>query len=159
MDAARLLEELGFDDKSNGHKAPLAEDHGQGDDDDEPLDDQEARRYRRPAATINYLATDRLDQQFTVSVLGRTMSRPTGRSWANLQKTTRYLKEHGEVVYEYFEAQVGEVRELVGSSDSDRAGCKRRSRRSTRGGWVTLGNRQATLISVIVGGSGVSLSG
>lgn len=162
---ARLLEELGFDDKTKGHVAPLAKDHGEVDDDDEPLDDQEARRYRRLAATINDLATDRPDLQCTASVLGRTMSRPIGRSWTNLKKTARYLKEHWEVVYEYFAAQAGEVQELVRFWDLVRAGCKI-SRRSTSGGMVTLGggyfrswaDRQATICSAIVGGSGISLS-
>lgn len=62
---ARLLEELGFDDKTKGHEAAPAKDHDEGDDDNEPLDDQEARRYRRRAPTINDLATDRPDLQFT----------------------------------------------------------------------------------------------
>ena len=69
--------------------------------DDEELDAHEARRFRRMAATINYLASARLDLQFTASILGRTMARPTTRSWSNLKKAARYLKEHPRVKYEW----------------------------------------------------------
>ena len=148
----KIMDELGFDDSTKSLDTPLAKDHDNDDGDDEPLDDQEAKRYRRLAATVNYLATDRPDLQFTASVLGRTMARPTERSWGNLKKVARYLKGHVKVVYEFPEAEGKDVQDLVGYSDSDWAGCKR-SRRSTSGGLVTLGggvlrswsNRQATV--------------
>ena len=116
------------------------------------LDNVEAKRYRRLAATINYLAMDRPDLQFTASVLGRTMARPTERSWANLKRAARYLKAHLAVVLEYPDAELIDVKMAVAYSDSDWAGCKA-SRRSTSGGMVTLGgallrswsNRQATI--------------
>ena len=77
------------------------------------------------AATINCLASDRPDLQFTASMLGRTMARPTTQSWSNLKKAARYLKEHPRVKYEYHDVTMDEVKELVGYSDSDWAGCKR----------------------------------
>lgn len=151
--AARVMYELGFDDSTKGLDMPVAKNHDEeGEDDDEPLDVHEAKRYRRLAATINYLAVDRPDLQFTASVLGRTMARPTARGWTNLKKAARYLKEHPQVKYEYYEAEEQDVQTVVGYSDSDWAGCKK-SRRSMSGGLATLGgavlkswaNRQATV--------------
>lgn len=55
-----------------GHDAPLAKNHDDDDGDDEPLSDQDARRYRRLAATVSHLAPDRPDLQFTASVLSST---------------------------------------------------------------------------------------
>ena len=149
----KILEELGFDDKTKGMDMPVTKDHDDVQpEDDERLDSVEAKRYRRLAATINYLAADRPDLQYTASVLGRSMSNPTARSWANLKRAARYLKAHPTVVLEYPEAELVDVKMLVAYSDSDWAGCKR-SRRSTSGGLVVLGgsvlrswsNRQATI--------------
>ena len=146
-----ILFELGFDENTKGLDMPTAKDHdAEGGEDDEELDAHEARRYRRTAATINYLASDRPDLQFTASMLGRTMARPA--SWSNLKKAARYLKEHSRVKYEYHDVTMDEVKELVGYSDSDWAGCKR-SRRSMSGGMTVVGgaviklwsNRQATV--------------
>ena len=97
-------------------------------------------------ATINNLASDMPDLQFTASMLGRTMARPTTRSWSKFKKAARYLK------YEYHDVTMDEVKVLVDYSDSDWAGCKR-SRRSMSGGIIVVGgavikswsNRQATV--------------
>ena len=61
---------------------------------DAELDKSMAKAYRRVSATVNYLALDRPDLQFAAGVLGRTASRPTARSWANLKKVGRYLVSH-----------------------------------------------------------------
>jgi hypothetical protein len=151
--ATRIMDELGFDEGTKGVDMPIKKGHDEGDyENDEPLDTAEAKRYRRLAATINYLAVDRPDLQFTASVLGRTMAKPTERSWANLKRAARYLKAHATVVLEYPEAEAVDVKTIVAYSDSDWAGCKT-SRRSTSGGLVTLGgsilrswsNRQSTI--------------
>ena len=76
----KILEELGFDSDTKGVDMPIKKDHDDDPESDELLDNVEARRYRRLAATINYLPADRPDVQFTASVLGRTMSKPTERS-------------------------------------------------------------------------------
>ena len=90
-----ILFELGFDENTKGLDMPTAKDYdAEGGEDDEELDAHEARRYRRMAATINYLASDRPDLQFTASTLGRTMARLITRCWSNLNKAVRYLKEH-----------------------------------------------------------------
>ena len=135
-----ILFELGFDENTKGLGMPTPKDYdAAGGEDDEGLDAHEARRYRRMAATINYLASDKPDLQFTASMLGRTMARPTTRSWSNLKKAARYLKEHPRVKYEYHDVTMDDVKELVGYSDSDWAGCKR-SRRSMSGGMTVIGS-------------------
>ena len=149
----KIMDELGFDGDTKGIDMAIKKNYDDGDlEADELLDNAEAKRYRRLAATINYLAMDRPDLQFTASVLGRTMARPTERSWANLKRAARYLKAHPTVILEYPEAELIDVKMAVAYSDSDWAGCKA-SRRSTSGGMVTLGgavlrswsNRQATI--------------
>ena len=62
------------------------------------------------AATINYLASDRPDLQYTANMLGRTMAKPTTRSWSNLKKAARCLKEHPRVKYEYHDVTMDEVK-------------------------------------------------
>ena len=72
----KILFELGFDENIKGLDMPTAKDYdAEGGEDDEELDAHQSRRYRRMAATINYLASDRPDLQFTASMLGRTMAR------------------------------------------------------------------------------------
>jgi len=104
---------------------------------DRELEPHEARRYRSLAATINFLALDRPDLQFTAGVLGRTMAKPTVRSWSNLKKTGRYLVAHPRVVYKYFPCGLGDARELLAYGDSDWAGCHS-TRKSVSGGAATL---------------------
>ena len=106
-----ILFELGFDKNTKGLDMPTAKDYdAEGCEDDEELDAHEARRYRRMAAAINYLASDRPDLQFTASMLGRTMAKPTTRSWSNLKKAARYLKEHPRVKYEYHDVTMDEMK-------------------------------------------------
>jgi hypothetical protein len=112
---------------------------------------QQAKVYRSLAATVNFLASDRPDLQFAAGVLGRTMARPTTRSWSNLKKVGRYLLTHPRVVYKYFPCELDETKELVSFGDSDWAGC-RTTRKSVSGGAISLAgglikswsNRQAT---------------
>ena len=131
---------------------PIMKNHNEAVKSDEPLGHDEARRYRRLAATINYLAADRPDMQLVARGFGRTMASPARKSWANLKRAARYLKAYPKVMLEFPEAGEHDVQTIVGYSDSDWAGCKR-SRRSASGGIVTLGgavlrswsNRQATI--------------
>ena len=69
---------------------------------------------------MNYLALDRSDLQFAASVLGRTMARPTQRSWSNLKRVGRYLLSRPRVVFEYARVPERDVRRIIGYSDSDR---------------------------------------
>ena len=143
---------LGLQPTSKGLDSPLLKEECDAKEDDEVLDEKGAKSYRRLAAIANYLALDRPDLQYAVSVLGRTMSRPTQRSWANLKRVGRYLLSHPAAEYRFERVPEWEVSSFVCYSDSDWAGC-RASRRSTSGGLITLGggvvrswsNRQATI--------------
>ncbi len=86
------MSEMGLDEGSKGTKSPLPKEY-MPELDDVELDGVTAKRYRKLAATVNYLALDRPDLQFAASVLGRTAARPTERSWTNLKKVARYLIE------------------------------------------------------------------
>ena len=142
---------LGLQEDSKGSEFPLPRemDAAEG---DEELDAGMAKRYRRLAATVNYLALDRPDLQFTAGVLGRTAARPTTRSWANLKKVGRYLISHPAMTFRYTWCDSGAVSKVIVYTDSDWAGC-RVKRRSVSGGLATLGggvlkgwsNRQASV--------------
>jgi hypothetical protein len=80
---------------------------------------------------------DRPDLQFAASVLGRTLSRPTPRSWVMLKRVGRYLLKHPCMKFAYMKTSMEEATELIGYSDSDWAGC-RGTRRSTSGGIITV---------------------
>jgi hypothetical protein len=109
-----------------------------------------AKKYRRAAATVKYLALDRVDLQFAAGVLGRTAARPTIRMWSDLKKVARYLVSHPRVVLKFDTCRWQEVPGLIAYSDIDWAVCKT-SRWSASGGIIVLGgcavkcwsNRQA----------------
>ena len=146
-----IVADLNLDADSKGSDLPLPREYDAMEDDVE-LDEGLAKEYRRLAATVNYLALDRPDLQFTAGVLGRTAARPTERSWSNLKKVGRYLLKHPRVVFRYGPCGEEEARQLTTFGDSDWAGCKA-SRRSVSGGVATLGgafvkgwsNRQVTV--------------
>ncbi len=122
---------------SKGSEVPLPK-GCDAEDEDQELEADEGRLYRKLAATVKYLALDRSDLQFAASALRRTMPRPTQRSWSNLKWVGRYLLSHPRVVFECTRVPERDVRRIVGYSDSDWAGCKA-SRRSVSGGMMTLG--------------------
>jgi hypothetical protein len=133
----RVIEEMGLQGDSKGVDVPVGKESEDGEE-SVALGTSEAARFRRIAATINYIALDRPDLQFTASVLGRSMSKPTEKSWMALKRAARYLVKHPRMQYVYHRTTVEEVQEMVGYSDSDWAGCKG-TRRSMSGGVVTLG--------------------
>jgi hypothetical protein len=145
------LKGLGLLEDSKGVKVPVEKDDGEEDESDE-LDIQQAKVYRSLTATVNYMAADRPDLQFAASVLSRTMSRPTEKSWSRLKRVGRYLVVHPTVTYEFWAEDMESIKEIVAWSDSDWAGC-RTTRRSMSGGLITVGNgvvkswanRQATV--------------
>ena len=146
-----IVKELGLQRDSKGSELPLPRDMDAADEDEE-LDGDTARRYRRLAATVNYLALDRPDLQYTAGVLGRTAARPTTRSWANLKRVGRYLISHPVMTFAYSSCDIEAVTRVIVFTDSDWAGC-RVKRRSVSGGLATLGgavlkgwsNRQASV--------------
>ena len=84
--ARTIVADLNLQDDSKGSDVPSPRDYEAVDGDIE-LDEYQAKQYRRIASTVNFLALDRPDLQFTAGVLGRTVGKPTERSWSNLQKT------------------------------------------------------------------------
>ena len=67
-----IVADLSLQTDSKGSDVPLARDYEAVDGDIE-LDEYEAKQYRRIASTVNYLALDRPDLQFTAGVLGWTV--------------------------------------------------------------------------------------
>ena len=145
-----IIKGVGLEEDSNGTDVALPCEY-EAEEGDLELSVQQAKVYRSLAATVNFLASDRPDIQFAAGVLGRTMARPSTRSWANLKKVGRYLQAHPRVVYKYFPCELDEARVLMSFGDSDWAGCKT-TRKSVSGGAISLAgglikswsNRQAT---------------
>ena len=94
-----VIREMGLEAESKGLDVPVlaGTECAEGED----LDAAGIAKYRRIAATVNYLAMDRPDLQFTASVLGRSMSRPTKESMAALKRAARYLLKHPTMRYVY----------------------------------------------------------
>ena len=130
-----VIREMGLEEGSKGFDIPvLAEKECT---EGKELDAAGVAKYRRLAATVNYLAMDRPDLQFAASVLGRSMSRPTENSMAALKRAARYLLKHPSVRYIYQSVDLEQAKVIEGFSDSDWAGC-RATRRSMSGGVVSI---------------------
>ena len=108
-----------------------------GEHEEEPLEPQEARRYRSIAARLNFLAADRADVQYCIKEGCRDMSRPTQGSWGMLKRIVRYLIRAPRLVQQF--ARQPLPAELQVWSDSDYAGCSK-TRKSTSGGVIRLGD-------------------
>lgn len=144
--SAKIMNELGFNDNTEGREAPLAKSHDEDDGDDEPLNDPDAKRCRRLATTVNYLEADRPELQFTTSVLGRTMAKPTEKVWKF---------EDAKVKYEFPDVEAGGC----GSWSGTRTPSGRDVRRvggAQAGGLVTLGGGVAVVVESA--GDGVDTS-
>ena len=98
---------------------------------------EDATQHRALTARGNYLAQDRSDIQYAIKELSRGMATPTVGDRKQLKKLGRYLLERPRIVTEYNYQE--EVKEIVGWSDSDYAGC-RRTRKSTSGGAMMMGS-------------------
>ena len=131
-----IVKELGLNEDSKGLDVPIDKESDDGDE-GEPLAGNQAKAYRRLAATVNYLALDRPDVQFSASVLSRTMACPTTKGWAMLKRVGRYLLSHPTLIFEYHRVGIEDAGLLVGHSDSDWAGC-RGARRSMSGGTISV---------------------
>ena len=111
-------------------------------DNQQRLDDRDARKYRELAARANYLAQDRMDIQFATKEICRGMCNPTKGDLKKLRRLGRYLKSVPRVVVKYC-WQV-DVEDMSGFSDSDFAGC-RHTAKSTSGGIVLRGKHYIKL--------------
>ena len=98
------------------------------------LSESEATKFRGLAAKVNFLAQDCPDLQFPAKEVCRDMSFPTVASWARLKRLARYLVTR-TVIFQHEWQDEGKLMLIA----SDWAGC-RRTRKSTSGGAVLIGN-------------------
>ena len=107
--------------------------------DNEPLEPDEARRYRAAAARLNFLAQDRPDLCVASCVASTTMANPVRGSWASLKRVCGYLQDKRTVslFFEWQSVPVDE-RTLILQTDSDWATCPR-TRKSRSGGAIWHG--------------------
>ena len=98
---------------------------------------EKAAEYRSLSAPANYLASDRVDIQYAVKEICRSMSDPTVGDRRKLKRLARYLVGRPRLISE-FKYQY-RCHEVDGYSDSDWAGCKATGK-STSGGVVVLGS-------------------
>ena len=131
-----LLEESGMED-CKSLSLPLAREDEQLNDDnkgpqqeEKEMDVNHAKKFRRAAARLNYLALDRPDIAVAVNRLARCMAKPLVQDELALKRVLRYLKGRPRCQIT-FRTQ-DPVTKLVALSDSDWAGC-RRTRKSTSG--------------------------
>jgi hypothetical protein len=134
--ATMIIEAMGLDERSKGLSCPYDKTE-QPEDEGEDMDKAEASEFRALAARANFLALDRLDIQFAVKELCRSMSAPKQGNWGSLKRLARYLLERPRVIWNFTNDQ-GSSMTLEVYSDSDWAGC-RKSRKSTSGGVIVLG--------------------
>ena len=87
-------------------------------------------------AKCNYLALDRPDSIFATKEISRRMSKPCKDDWIAVRRLGRYLKGRPRAVIWYRWSE--EYKQVEAYTDSDWAGC-RRTRRSTTGGAITIG--------------------
>jgi hypothetical protein len=123
----KVMEALGFDDRSKGLTVS-----GRVENESEEsveLVGPAATQFKAVAARLNYLA-------HAAKEVCREMAGPTERSWQRLKVLARFLLERLAVVWKYSWQE--DCQELVIYSDSDWDG-RRRTRRSTSGGVVTIG--------------------
>ena len=108
------------------------------------LSREQVRQYRGIAARGNFLAMDRGDLIYSVKECSRSMANPVSADWQKLVRLGRYLLFKPRVVnwYKYQE----EPEHLSTYTDSDWAGC-RKTRRSTSGGCIMLGNHMVKMWS------------
>ena len=101
------------------------------------MDPEQAAKYRRTAAKLNYASLDNPTIAFAAKEASRTMSAPRMGDDVKIKRILRYLQRTATATY-LFEWQDAPAH-LDGYTDSDWAGCKR-TRRSTSGGVVLHGS-------------------
>jgi len=102
---------------------------------EEPLGEEETRRYRGAAARANYLGQDRADIAYPAKECCRRMAQPRKKDWDALVRIARYLKGKPRVVYDYPWQRHEQLMTYV---DTDFAGCLATCR-STSGGCAMRG--------------------
>ena len=102
----------------------------------EPMNPQDATRFRGLAARCNYLAQDRVDLQYACKEVSRRMAKPRCQDWQLLKRIGRYLV--GAPRFEQIFKWDGRPAHVDVYTDSDWAGCKTTCR-STSGGAMLWG--------------------
>ena len=115
--------------------------HGQvidDNDNDELLDNEDARLYRWVAARLHYIAPDRPDISYAVKESASSMSAPRRGDLRRLKKIGRYLIGHPRLISKFKWQSMPTT--VTTFTDSDWAGCARSAKStSTSGGAVCLG--------------------
>ena len=99
-----LAKEVNLDEDSKGLDAPIEKEiieEGSVEDESDPLEAGEARKYRAVAATMNYLALDRSDINYAAKEICRTMSKPRQSGWAKIKRLVRYLVAHPRLIWRF----------------------------------------------------------
>jgi hypothetical protein len=103
-----------------------------------PMDPDDAWKYRRGTARVNYMAQDRPDLRVAAKMISQSMADPQMGDEVSLKRVIRYLKSFPECV---FNMNFQDTKPpLVIMSDSDWAGDEE-TRKSTSGGLVRYGGR------------------
>ena len=133
-----LLERFGLEGRSKALEHNGEADSGDPIDEeqDELLGWSEATEYRAAVARLNFLGQDSPDVQFPAKELSKDMSSPRRSSWARLKKAVRFLVGRARVRWKFKWQE--EATEICVFADSDWGG-DRRSRKSTSGGAIMLG--------------------
>ena len=132
----RVLTALGLSEDSKslgvtGKKEVPGEEEGDG-----PRVMGDDKEFRSLVASVNYMATDQPDIQYSCKEACREMSAPTEGAWVKLKRLARYLVGRTEAVWKFpWKDGHGGWRVFV---DSDWAG-DQATRKSTSGGAVMLG--------------------
>ena len=96
-----IVHELGLAESKPVSTPGETESRQEDEDDEEPLDEGTASKYRALAARANYLAGDRTDLMYAVKEVCRHMSNPTIGAWRKLKRLGRYLKGNARVAARY----------------------------------------------------------
>ena len=87
-----IVQQLGLGGKAATVTTPGTRQEAIGQEDDEELNQEDAKQYRRLAARASFLAQHRPDIQYSVQEIARIVSRPTRKAWQLLKIRGRYLK-------------------------------------------------------------------
>jgi hypothetical protein len=105
------------------------------DDPRKPMDSNDAWKFRRGAARVNYMAQDRVDLAVAAQRLSQCMARPCEGDELALKRVIRYLKGHPSCSMLF--AYQGDKAPMTIMTDSDWAG-DAATRKSTSGGIIRI---------------------
>ena len=110
--AKMICEAMGLEEWSKGLSCPYEKSEQIGEEGEE-MSKEDATEYRALAARANFLALDRLDIQFAVKELCRSMSAPKQESWSGIKRLARYLLEKPRVIWRFGGDQGGDLSRIL----------------------------------------------